>query len=60
MKSFLKYLGLAFIFIGTGLFVALHLLGFPFVNNKLMTVPLVLIIGGTVLFVWMLKRQSRY
>jgi hypothetical protein len=59
MKSFLKYLGLAFIFIGTGLFVALHLLGFTFVN-KLMTVPLVLIIGGTVLFVWMLKRQSRY
>lgn len=59
MKSFLKYLGLALILLGTAAFVALHVFHITFVN-KLMTVPLVLILGGTVLFVWMLKKQSSY
>ena len=59
MKSFLKYLGLALIFLGTAAFVALHVFHITFVN-KLMAIPMILILVGTILFVWMMKRQSSY
>ena len=59
MKSLLKYLGLALILLGVAILVALHLMGFTFVT-KLLIIPFFMVLGGTVLYVWRLKRESRY
>lgn len=59
MKSFLKYLGLALVLVGVAGFAALYYYHITFVN-KLMAVPFVLVLLGTVLYVWMTKRESRY
>ena len=59
MKSLLKYLGLALILLGVALLAALHLLHITFFT-KLLLIPFFMILGGTVLYVWRLKRESRY
>lgn len=59
MKSFLKYLGLALILLGVAFLVALHLLHITFIT-KLLLVPFFMVLCGTILYVWRLKRESRY
>ena len=59
MKSFLKYLGLALILLGVVLFVVLHLISLTFIT-KLLLIPFIMVLGGTVLYVWQLKRESKY
>ena len=59
MKSFLKYLGLALILLGVVLFVVLHLMSLTFIT-KLLLIPFIMVLGGTVLYVWQLKRESKY
>jgi uncharacterized membrane protein len=59
MKSFLKHLGLALILLGVVLFVVLHLMSLTFIT-KLLLMPFIMVLGGTVLYVWQLKRESKY
>lgn len=59
MKSFLKNLGLALILLGVVLFVVLHLMSLTFIT-KLLLIPFIMVLGGTVLYVWQLKRESKY
>lgn len=59
MKSFLKHLGLALILLGVVLFVVLHLMSLTFIT-KLLLIPFIMVLGGTVLYVWQLKRESRF
>ena len=59
MKSFLKYLGLALILLGVVLFVVLHLMSLTFIT-KLLLIPFIMVLGGTVLYVRQLKRESKY
>ncbi len=59
MKSFLKHLGLALILLGVVLFVVLHLMSLTFIT-KLLLIPFIMVLGGTVLYVWQLKRESKY
>jgi hypothetical protein len=59
MKSFLKYLGLALILLGVVLLVVLHLTGFTFFT-RLLLIPFFMVLGGTVLYIWRLKSESRY
>ena len=59
MKSFLKYLGLALILLGVSLLVALHLLHITFIT-KLLLIPFIMVMAGVVIYVWQLKRESKY
>jgi len=59
MKSAFKYIGLTLILIGVALFIAIHLLGFP-IANTLVVIPFVLILTGTVIYVWRVKKESHY
>ena len=59
MKKLKKGLGLGLMILGTSLFVVLHLLNLTFVN-KLLLVPFCLILIGGVLYIYALKKDSRY
>lgn len=53
------YLGLGIMAIGVMLLVVLHFMHITFINI-LLILPLCLILGGLVLYVWGAKRESRY
>lgn len=59
MKSLIKYTGLALVILGVAILVALFHYGLTFVN-KLMAIPFFFILSGIVIFVWRLKKESRY
>ncbi len=59
MKRLKNALGLMLMALGTVLLVVLHVLNLTFVN-ALLFVPLLLILAGIVVHVYMQKRQSRY
>ncbi len=59
MKFLRKYGGFALIAIGVLLLVGLHLAHFTIVN-ALLLLPLGLILVGVVLYVRVMKRDSRY
>ena len=54
-----KYIGLALMILGTALLVGLHLYHFTFIN-KLLLVPLLLILAGLLLHVRAIKKESAY
>ncbi|MBP5337925.1 MAG: hypothetical protein J6Z14_01270 [Prevotella sp.] len=54
-----KYIGISLMLVGVLLLVVQHLLHFTMVN-ELLTIPLCLIVIGIVVYVWGLKRDSRY
>ncbi len=59
MKSAIKYLGLTLILLGVAALVGIHLIGFPMANN-LILIPFALIVAGAVIYVWRVKKESRY
>ena len=59
MKFLKKYIGLGLISSGAMLLVILHLLHLTFINFLLL-IPLFLMLLGTLLHVWMMKRESSY
>ncbi len=54
-----KYIGIGLILVGVMALAVQHFLHFTVVN-ALLTIPLCLIIAGIVVYVWGLKRDSRY
>lgn len=59
MKFLKKYIGLGLILTGVILLVILHFLHLTFINTLLL-IPLVLMLLGALLHVWMMKRESLY
>ena len=59
MKFLHSYAAFALIILGVVGLVGLQLTGFTVVNI-LLVIPLVLILTGTVLYVWGQKNESRY
>ena len=59
MKFLKKYIGLGLISLGAMLLVVLHLLHLTFINILLL-IPLGLMLVGTLLHVWAMKRESDY
>ena len=59
MKFLKKYIGIALILTGVTLLVILHFLHLTFIN-MLLLIPLFLMLLGTLLHVWMMKRESTY
>ena len=57
MKTLKDYIGIILISIGVLALVALHLTGVTFIN-WLLLLPLLLIVGGTVVHVWRQKRSE--
>ena len=59
MKRLKNALGLMLMALGTVLLAVLHVLNLTFVN-ALLFLPLLLILVGIIIHVYMQKRQSRY
>ena len=59
MKRLKNTLGLMLMALGTVLLAVLHVLNLTFVN-ALLFLPLLLIMAGIIIHVYMQKRQSRY
>ena len=59
MKRLKNALGLMLMVLGTVLLAILHVLNLTFVN-ALLFLPLLLILAGIIIHVYMQKRQSRY
>ena len=59
MKKIGKYIGIAFMMLGTAMLVLLHIFHFTFIN-MLLIVPLLLILTGLVLHVRAIKKESAY
>ena len=55
----MKYTGLFLVVIGVLALIVLHFIHVTFIN-ALLVPPLLIIIIGVMLHVWLLKRESRY
>ena len=54
-----QYIGLTYMCLGVAILVALHLYGLTF-SNRLLLIPLALVLLGATVHVWVQKRESRY
>ncbi|MCR5679926.1 MAG: hypothetical protein K6G08_06940 [Prevotella sp.] len=54
-----SYTGVAFLVLGTGGLLTMHILGITFIT-RLLLIPFVFILLGAVLHVWAMKRESLY
>ena len=54
-----RYAGLVFMSLGVLMLLLLHLFGFTF-SNRLLLIGIGLVLTGLFLYVWVLKKESRY
>jgi len=54
-----RFVGLSFMCLGVAMLVALHIFGLTF-SNRLLIIPLVFILLGFVIHVWVQKKESKY
>ena len=54
-----RYIGLTYMCLGVAMLVLLHIYGLTF-SNRLLLIPLALILLGFVIHVWVQKKESRY
>ncbi len=54
-----RYIGLTYMCLGVVILVLLHIYGLTF-SNRLLLIPLALILLGFVIHVWVQKKESKY